>query len=105
MPENERCTYLAIEGIFDYVFSQEDLYSPHPLVQDTLWGFLHHFAEPVLKRWPFSKLRDKALGIAIKHGRYEDENTRYLCNGSIDKVTTLYSCYVRKGMCGAGLDY
>lgn len=51
-----------------------------------LWGFLHHFAEPVLKRWPFSKLRDKALGIAMEHVHYEDKNSRYLCIGCVEKV-------------------
>nr|GMD91032.1 lupeol synthase-like [Ipomoea batatas] len=60
--------------------AKEDLYYPHPLMQDMIWGFLHHIAEPILGRWPFSKLiREKALKIAIEHVHYEDENSRYLC--------------------------
>ena len=70
------------------LYLQEDLYYPHPLVQDTLWGFLHYFAEPVLQRWPFSKLREKAMGLAMKHIHYEDNNTRYLCIGNVEKVYT-----------------
>ena len=65
---------------------QEDLYYPHPMVQDMVWGFLQHVAEPVLGRWPFSKLRDKALEVAIQHVHYEDENSRYLCIGCVEKV-------------------
>ncbi|KAG8376324.1 hypothetical protein BUALT_Bualt09G0051400 [Buddleja alternifolia] len=74
--------------------AKEDLYYPHPFVQDMLWGFLHHFVEPVLKRWPFSKLRDKALETAMEHIHYEDENSRYLCIGCVEKVLCLLACWV-----------
>uniref|UniRef100_A0A803LZ31 Terpene cyclase/mutase family member n=1 Tax=Chenopodium quinoa TaxID=63459 RepID=A0A803LZ31_CHEQI len=47
--------------------AKEDLYYPHPLVQDMVWGFLHNFVEPVLNRWPFSKLREKSMKIAMGH--------------------------------------
>ncbi|PRQ35861.1 putative lupeol synthase [Rosa chinensis] len=74
--------------------AKEDLYYPHPLVQDMLWGFLHHVAEPILARWPFSILREKALEVAIEHVHYEDENSRYLCIGSVEKVLCLIACWV-----------
>lgn len=75
------------------IMLQEDLYYPHPLAQDMLWGFLHHFAEPVLTRWPFSKLREKALKVAMEHVHYEDMNSRYLCIGCVEKVMiTLGNC-------------
>ncbi|XP_047949842.1 lupeol synthase-like [Salvia hispanica] len=74
--------------------AKEDLYYPHPLVQDMLWGFLHHLAEPVLQRWPFSKLREKAMGLAMKHIHYEDNNTRYLCIGNVEKALCLLACWV-----------
>nr|QEV81984.1 oxidosqualene cyclase [Prunella vulgaris] len=74
--------------------AKEDLYYPHPFVQDMLWGFLHHFAEPLLQRWPFSKLRDKAIGLAMKHVHYEDYNSRYLCIGCVEKVLCLIACWV-----------
>ncbi|KAG8376325.1 hypothetical protein BUALT_Bualt09G0051500 [Buddleja alternifolia] len=76
------------------IWKEEDLYYPHPFVQDMLWGFLHHFAEPVLKRWPFSKLRDKALGVAMEHVHYEDKCSRYLCIGCVEKVLCLLACWV-----------
>ncbi|CAI9779853.1 unnamed protein product [Fraxinus pennsylvanica] len=74
--------------------AKEDLYYPHPLAQDMLWGFLHHFAEPVLTRWPFSKLREKALKVAMEHVHYEDMNSRYLCIGCVEKVLCLIACWV-----------
>ncbi|KAK6944645.1 Squalene cyclase, N-terminal [Dillenia turbinata] len=74
--------------------AKEDLYYPHPLMQDMLWGFLHHFAEPVLMRWPFNKLREKALRVAIGHVHYEDENSRYICIGCVEKVLCLIACWV-----------
>ncbi|XP_019190489.1 PREDICTED: lupeol synthase-like [Ipomoea nil] len=75
--------------------AREDLYYPHPLMQDMLWGFVHHIAEPILGRWPFTKLiREKALKIAIEHVHYEDENSRYLCIGCVEKVLCLMACWV-----------
>ncbi|XP_042962220.1 lupeol synthase-like isoform X2 [Carya illinoinensis] len=73
--------------------ANEDLYYPHPLIQDMLWGFLHHVVEPLLTRWPFSLLRDKALKAAIDHVHYEDKNTRYICIGSVEKVLCLIACW------------
>ena len=64
----------------------EDLFQPHSLVQDMLWGFLHHYVEPVFARWPFSLLREKALKVAMEHVHYEDSISRYLCVGSQEKV-------------------
>ncbi|XP_057768199.1 lupeol synthase-like [Salvia miltiorrhiza] len=74
--------------------AKEDLYYPHPFVQDMLWGFLHHVAEPLLQRWPLSKLREKALGIAIEHVHYEDYISRYLCIGCVEKVLCMLACWV-----------
>ncbi|KAK4483735.1 hypothetical protein RD792_010937, partial [Penstemon davidsonii] len=65
--------------------AKEDLYYPHPLLQDILWKCLHKFAEPLLMRWPFSKLRRKALSTVMAHIHYEDENTNYLCIGPVNK--------------------
>ncbi|GAB4854058.1 hypothetical protein Ancab_022639 [Ancistrocladus abbreviatus] len=74
--------------------AKEDLYYPHPLVQDMLWGFLYHFVEPVLKCWPFSFLRKKALKVAMEHVHYEDENSRYFTIGCVEKVLCLMACWV-----------
>ncbi|XP_072065504.1 lupeol synthase [Arachis hypogaea] len=69
--------------------AKEDLYYPHPLMQDILWGFLHHVGEPLLKYWPFSMLRKKALEITFSHIQYDDEITHYLCFGAVEKVLSL----------------
>ncbi|KAE8732964.1 Lupeol synthase [Hibiscus syriacus] len=74
--------------------AKEDLYYPHPLIQDLTWGVLYHVTEPILTRWPFSMLREKALKVAIQHVHYEDENSRYLCIGCVEKVLCLIACWV-----------
>ncbi|XP_044463335.1 lupeol synthase-like [Mangifera indica] len=73
--------------------AKEDLYYPHPLIQDLTWGFLYHVAEPLLNRWPFSIAREKALKVAIQHLHYEDENSRYICIGCVEKVLCLVACW------------
>lgn len=65
---------------------QEDLYYPHPLVQDVLWASLHYVFEPIFMRWPAKKLRENALSTVMQHIHYEDENTRYICIGPVNKV-------------------
>ncbi|KAE9617061.1 hypothetical protein Lal_00034964 [Lupinus albus] len=74
--------------------AKEDLYYPHSLIQDMLWGFLHHVGERFFNCWPFSMLRERALEIAIRHIRYEDDTSRYLCNGSVVKVLCLLARWV-----------
>ncbi|WMV30828.1 hypothetical protein MTR67_024213 [Solanum verrucosum] len=65
--------------------AKEDLYYPHPLVQDILWEGLHKIGEPLLMQWPLSKLRKKALNTVMEHIHYEDENTNYICIGPVNK--------------------
>ncbi|XP_076895364.1 cycloartenol synthase 2-like [Bidens hawaiensis] len=73
--------------------AKEDLYYPHPLIQDILWATLHKFVEPVLMTWPGKKLREKALKTAMEHVHYEDENTRYICIGPVNKVLNMLCCW------------
>ncbi|KAK4432731.1 Cycloartenol synthase [Sesamum alatum] len=73
---------------------KEDLYFPHPLLQDILWKCLHKFAEPLLMKWPLSKLRQRALSTVMKHIEYEDVNTNYLCIGAVDKVLNMLCCWI-----------
>ncbi|XP_027117731.2 lupeol synthase-like [Coffea arabica] len=75
-------------------YAKEDVYYRHPLVQDMLWGFLYHFAEPILTRWPFSILREKALKMTMERIQYEDKNSRYIAIGCIVKVLSLLACWV-----------
>ncbi|PON45625.1 Terpenoid cyclases/protein prenyltransferase alpha-alpha toroid [Parasponia andersonii] len=75
---------------------KEDLFHPHSLVQDRLWGFLYHYVEPVLARWPFSMLREKALKVAIEHVHYEDTISRYICIASQEKLLSLLPRWVEE---------
>ncbi|KAJ6804512.1 cycloartenol synthase 2-like [Iris pallida] len=74
--------------------AKEDLYYPHPFVQDMLWASLHKVVEPILMRWPGNKLREKALKTVIQHVHYEDENTRYICIGPVNKVLNMLCCWL-----------
>ncbi|KAK4587597.1 hypothetical protein RGQ29_018848 [Quercus rubra] len=74
--------------------AKEDLYYPHPLVQDILWGSLYYAYEPVFMRWPAKRLREKALQTVMQHIHYEDENTRYICIGLVNKVLNMLCCWV-----------
>ncbi|XP_045819042.1 cycloartenol synthase-like [Trifolium pratense] len=74
--------------------AKEDLYYPHPLVQDILWASLHKFVEPIFMNWPGKKLREKAVETVMEHIHYEDENTRYICIGPVNKVLNMLCCWV-----------
>nr|BBI55115.1 cycloartenol synthase [Bauhinia forficata] len=74
--------------------AKEDLYYPHPFVQDILWAALHKLVEPILMCWPGKRLREKAVRTAIEHIHYEDENTRYICIGPVNKVLNMLCCWV-----------
>nr|XP_043624193.1 cycloartenol Synthase-like [Erigeron canadensis] len=74
--------------------AKEDLYYPHPIIQDIIWGGLNKIAEPLLMQWPLSKLRKKALNTAMQHIHYEDKNTHYICIGPVNKVLNMLCCWV-----------
>ncbi|KAK4797732.1 hypothetical protein SAY86_030058 [Trapa natans] len=74
--------------------AKEDVYYPHTLVQDMLWGLFHQTVEPLLKHWPFSMVREKALKVAIDHVHYEDINSRYLSIVCVVKILCLLACWV-----------
>ncbi|CAI9285435.1 unnamed protein product [Lactuca saligna] len=74
--------------------AKEDLYYPHPIIQDLLWGGLNKIVEPLLMQWPFAKLRKKALNTVMQHIHHEDENTHYICIGPVNKVLNMLCCWV-----------
>ncbi|XP_059634519.1 cycloartenol synthase 2-like [Cornus florida] len=74
--------------------SKEDLYYPHPMLQDMIWSGLHKVVEPLLMQWPFSRLRQKALDTVMQQIHYEDENTHYICLGPVNKVLNMVCCWV-----------
>ncbi|KAF8685985.1 hypothetical protein HU200_043913 [Digitaria exilis] len=74
--------------------AKEDLYYPHPPVQDVLWTALHKFFEPFMLHWPGNKLREKALSKVLQHVHYEDENTQYICIAGVNKVLNMLVCWI-----------
>ncbi|XP_065881553.1 cycloartenol synthase 2-like [Euphorbia lathyris] len=77
-----------------FLCAKEDLYYPHPLIQDMLWDIVHNIGEQLLSMWPFSKLRSLALKTIMKHIHYEDDNTNYICLGPVNKVLNMLCCWV-----------
>ncbi|KAK9757074.1 hypothetical protein RND81_01G137800 [Saponaria officinalis] len=80
----------------------EDVYYPHPLIQDLMWDSLYIITEPLLTRWPFNKLiRERALQVTMNHIHYEDENSRYITIGCVEKVLCMLACWVEdpNGIC------
>ncbi|KAL5718244.1 hypothetical protein ACHQM5_011171 [Ranunculus cassubicifolius] len=77
-----------------HICAKEDLYYPHSLIQNFLWDSLDVFAEPILTCWPMSKLREKAIQVTMKHIHYEDENSRYITIGCVEKVLCMLACWV-----------
>jgi len=77
--------------------ASEDLYYPHPLVQDALWWSLYQ-AEGLLREgrplWP---LRRRALNRVVEHVRYEDRNTRFLAIGPVNKVINALVMWLEEG--------
>ncbi|MCL7051538.1 hypothetical protein MKW94_011050, partial [Papaver nudicaule] len=74
--------------------AKEDLFYPHPPLQEILWATLHKVVEPILQRWPAKWLREKALNTTMEHIHYEDENTQYICIGAVNKVLNMLCCWV-----------
>ncbi|KAH6812041.1 Terpenoid cyclases family protein [Perilla frutescens var. frutescens] len=77
-----------------HLCAKEDMYYPHPLVQDLIWDSCYILTEPLLTRWPFNKLREKALKVTMEHIHYEDENSRYITIGCVEKVLCMLACWV-----------
>ncbi|KAJ7982156.1 Terpene cyclase/mutase family member [Quillaja saponaria] len=78
-----------------HLCAKEDLHYPHALIQDLIWDCLYILMEPFLTCWPFNKLvRERALQVTMKHIHYEDENSRYITIGCVEKVLCMLACWV-----------
>ncbi|MBA0867560.1 hypothetical protein Goshw_001243 [Gossypium schwendimanii] len=77
-----------------HLCAKEDLHYPHTLLQILLWDSLHLFSEPFLNRWPFNKLRKKSLKVAMDIIHYEDESSRYITIGCVEKPLCMLACWV-----------
>ncbi|KAL6140564.1 hypothetical protein ACLB2K_058863 [Fragaria x ananassa] len=71
----------------------EDNYSPRGKVQRFMWDTLYHVAEPILALWPFKKIRDNAVQFTIDQMQYEDENSRYITIGCVQKPLMMLACW------------
>jgi len=69
--------------------AKQDLYYPHPLLQDVLWWTLAT-VEPWIQK---TQLRKKALVEVMRHVHFEDTNTRYICIGPVNKVINMLACW------------
>eukprot|EP00258_Populus_trichocarpa_P040201 XP_024456220.1 lupeol synthase isoform X3 [Populus trichocarpa] len=77
-----------------HLCAKEDNYYPHTSIQILFWDAIYTFGEPLLTRWPFNKLREKALDITMDHIHYEDESSRYITIGCIEKPLDMLACWV-----------
>ncbi|XP_050383909.1 beta-amyrin synthase-like isoform X3 [Argentina anserina] len=77
-----------------HLCAKEDIYYPHPWIQDLLWDSFYICTEPLLTSWPFNQLiREKALQLTMRHIHYEDENSRYITMGCVEKVLCMLACW------------
>ncbi|XP_026656493.2 cycloartenol Synthase-like [Phoenix dactylifera] len=74
--------------------AKEDSYNRTSLVQNILSTFLQRVVEPIFISWPGKKLREKALNTVLQHIHYEDENTRYICFGFVNKALNMVVCWL-----------
>ncbi|KAE8658698.1 Beta-amyrin synthase [Hibiscus syriacus] len=80
-----------------HLCAPEDIYYPHPLIQDLMWDSLYIRTEPLLTRWLLNKLiREKALQLTMEHIHYEDENSRYITIGCVEKVLCMLACWAEE---------
>lgn len=82
--------------------AKEDLYYPHPWLQDLLWWGLTRVEPFLLKSWFGKKLRKWACGVAARHVEYEDENTRYVDIGPVNKAMNMLVAWHEAGEKEAG---
>ncbi|XAR69571.1 hypothetical protein NMG60_11001215 [Bertholletia excelsa] len=78
---------------------KEDLYYSHTFIQDLLWGSLHYITEPIMRCWPFSKIRERALHKIIKHMHYNAINTRYITIGCVEKSLQMMCWWAKDPNC------
>ncbi|ACO68908.1 predicted protein [Micromonas commoda] len=73
--------------------AEEDLYYPHPWIQDLIWSGLSKVELSLLKTSAGMWLRGIACKLAMEHIHYEDENTRYIDIGPVNKVLNMLCCW------------
>ncbi|XP_057764021.1 dammarenediol II synthase-like [Salvia miltiorrhiza] len=78
---------------------KEDIYYPHSKIQDVLWDTLNYCSEPLMRRWPLNKIRQKAMDKAIKYMRYGAEESRYITIGCVEKSLQMMCWFAHDPNC------
>ncbi|KAH7521896.1 hypothetical protein FEM48_Zijuj07G0080600 [Ziziphus jujuba var. spinosa] len=66
--------------------AKEDNYYPHGRLQRLMWDGFYYVAEPLLNSRFFRRIRESAVQKAIDYIHYEDENSRYITIGCVEKT-------------------
>ncbi|OMO74225.1 Prenyltransferase/squalene oxidase [Corchorus olitorius] len=76
-----------------HLCAKEDVHYPHTIPQLLLWDSLYYISEPMINRWPFSKIRQRAIEKTIELIHWEDENSRYITIGCVEKPLCMLACW------------
>ncbi|KAK4770144.1 hypothetical protein SAY87_030676 [Trapa incisa] len=76
-----------------HLCAKEDTHYPHTPLQTLMWDALYFGTEPLLSMWPFKKIREMALEKTMEHIHYEDENSRYITIGCVEKPLNMLACW------------
>ncbi|KAI5669085.1 hypothetical protein M9H77_18938 [Catharanthus roseus] len=82
------------EELYNQPYHEDDVVVPHAFLLDVIYDIIHYITEPIIQRvWPLSMLREKALERAITLIHYEDENSRYVNLGCVNKIFHMMACW------------
>ncbi|XP_024031865.1 lupeol synthase isoform X3 [Morus notabilis] len=76
-----------------HVCAKVDNYYPHGRVQRLLWDSVYYIGESVINTWPFNMIRERAVQKAMEHIHYEDQNSRYITIGCVEKPLMMLACW------------
>ncbi|XP_065874440.1 beta-amyrin synthase-like isoform X1 [Euphorbia lathyris] len=72
---------------------KEDIYVHHSFELDLMFDGIHYVGERLVKCWPFSKLREKALHRVMDILHFEDLHSRFLTHACLEKVLHMLACW------------
>nr|XP_048333127.1 lupeol synthase-like isoform X2 [Ziziphus jujuba var. spinosa] len=73
--------------------AKEDNYYPHGRLQRLMWDGFYYVAEPLLNSRFFRRIREYAVQKAIDYIHYEDDNSRYITIGCVEKPLMMLACW------------
>nr|GMD06490.1 dammarenediol II synthase-like [Ipomoea batatas] len=78
---------------------KEDIFCHHTFIQDLLWNTLQYCTEPIMRHWPFNKIREMAVTKVISHMRYSAEVSRYITTGAVEKSLQMMCWWAEDPSC------